>query len=62
MAPEDVVDGRADADAISLVVEDVLGLAEGYYQSGDAGFAKLATISTACRIRAADRMKLGAHS
>ena len=43
VAPEDVVDGRADADAISLVVGDVLGLAEGYYQSGDAGMRFLPT-------------------
>ena len=37
VAPEDIVDGRADAQAVSLVVGDVLGLAEVYYQSGDAG-------------------------
>jgi phytoene synthase len=43
VAPEDIVDGRADADAISLVVEDVLGLAEGYYRSGDAGMRFLPT-------------------
>jgi hypothetical protein len=43
VTPEDIVDGRADADAISLVVEDVLGLAEGYYQSGDAGMRFLPT-------------------
>jgi len=41
--PEDVVQGRADADAISLVVEDVLDLAEGYYRSGDAGMRFLPT-------------------
>ena len=43
VAPEDVVEGRADADAVSLVVEDVLGLAESYYQSGDAGMRFLPT-------------------
>ena len=43
VGPEDVVDGQADADAISLVVEDVLGLAEGYYQSGEAGMRFLPT-------------------
>jgi phytoene synthase len=37
VAPEDLVDGRADPEAVSLVVDDVLTLAEGYYQSGDAG-------------------------
>ena len=34
---EEVVDGNADAQAVSLVVDDVLTLAERYYQSGDAG-------------------------
>jgi len=43
VAPEDLVDGRADVGAISLVVEDVLGLAEGYYRSGDAGMRFLPT-------------------
>jgi phytoene synthase len=37
VTPEDLVEGRADPDAVSLVVDDVLTLAEGYYQSGDAG-------------------------
>jgi len=37
VTPEALVDGRADAQAVSLVVDDVLMLAEGYYQSGDAG-------------------------
>ena len=37
VAPEDLVDGRADAQAVSLVVDDVLALAERYYRSGDAG-------------------------
>lgn len=37
VAPEHLVEGRADAQAVSLVVTDVLALAEGYYQSGDAG-------------------------
>jgi phytoene synthase len=36
-APEDLVDGRADPEAVSLVVTDLLSLAEGYYRSGDAG-------------------------
>jgi phytoene synthase len=43
VTPEEVVDGQADAGAISLVVEDVLVLAEGYYQSGDAGMRFLPT-------------------
>jgi phytoene synthase len=37
VAPEDLVEGRADAQAVSLVVADLLALAEGYYQSGDEG-------------------------
>jgi phytoene synthase len=43
VTPEDVVQGRADPGAISLVVEDMLGLAEGYYRSGDAGMRFLPT-------------------
>ncbi len=43
VAPEDIVQGRADADAVSLVVDDVLGLAERYYESGDAGMRYLPT-------------------
>ncbi len=38
---EDLVDGRADSEAVSLVVDDVLTLAEDYYQSGDAGMRYL---------------------
>lgn len=34
---EQVVDGSADAQSVSLVVGDVLDVAERYYQSGDAG-------------------------
>ena len=34
---EQVVDGSADTQAVSLVVDDVLDVAEGYYRSGDAG-------------------------
>jgi len=37
VAPEELVEGTADVQAVSLVVEDVLTLAESYYQSGDAG-------------------------
>jgi phytoene synthase len=37
VAPEDLVEGRADAQAVSLVVADLIAIAEGYYQSGDAG-------------------------
>jgi phytoene synthase len=37
VASEQLVEGEADAEAVSLVVSDVLGLAERYYQSGDAG-------------------------
>ena len=43
VAPEDLVDGRADPGAVSIVVDDVLTLAEGYYQSGDAGMRFLPT-------------------
>ncbi len=43
VSPEDLVDGRADPDAVSIVVDDVLSLAEGYYQSGDAGMRFLPT-------------------
>ncbi len=35
--PEDLVEGTADAEAVRLVVGDVLTLADRYYQSGDAG-------------------------
>lgn len=37
VASEQLVDGEADPEAVSLVVNDVLTLAEGYYRSGDAG-------------------------
>jgi phytoene synthase len=37
VAPEDLVDGEADEEAVSVVVGDVLQLAERYYESGDAG-------------------------
>jgi phytoene synthase len=37
VGPEDLVEGRADAQAVSLVVTDLLALAEGYYRSGDEG-------------------------
>ena len=35
------MDGRADAQAVSIVVSDVLTLAERYYESGDAGMGYL---------------------
>ena len=41
VSPDDLVDGHADAEAVSLVVDDVLTLAEGYYQSGDSGMRYL---------------------
>ena len=41
VSQEELVDGRADAQAVSLVVGDVLTLAERYYQSGDAGMRYL---------------------
>ena len=37
LAPEDLVNGEADEQAVSVVVTDVLEVAERYYQSGDAG-------------------------
>lgn len=37
VSQEELVEGRADAQAVSVVVSDVLSLAERYYQSGDAG-------------------------
>jgi phytoene synthase len=37
VTPKDVVDGQADEQALSVVVTDVLDLAERYYESGDAG-------------------------
>ena len=37
VASEQLVEGVADPEAVSLVVSDVLGLAERYYRSGDAG-------------------------
>jgi phytoene synthase len=37
VASEQLVQGGADPVAVSLVVSDVLGLAERYYRSGDAG-------------------------
>jgi phytoene synthase len=37
VASEQLVEGEADPEAVSLVVSDVLGLAERYYRSGDAG-------------------------
>lgn len=41
VTPEDLVDGTADPQAVSLVVDDVLTLAERYYRSGDAGMRYL---------------------
>lgn len=35
--PEDLIHGEADREAVSLVVGEVLTIAEDYYQSGDAG-------------------------
>jgi len=37
VSQEDLVDGEADDQAVSVVVSDVLDLAERYYESGDAG-------------------------
>lgn len=37
VAPDDLVRGDADAEAVGLVAGDVLTIAERYYQSGDAG-------------------------
>lgn len=37
VAPEDLVEGRANALGVSLVVHDVLAMAEGYYRSADDG-------------------------
>lgn len=37
VAPEELVEGHADARGVSLVVNDVLALAEGYYRSADEG-------------------------
>jgi phytoene synthase len=37
VAPEDLVRGDADPEAVSLVVSEVLTIAEDYYRSGDAG-------------------------
>jgi phytoene synthase len=39
--PEQLVEGEVDPEAVSVVVSDVLGLAERYYQSGDAGMRYL---------------------
>ena len=41
VAPEDLVDGTADAQAVSMVVDDVLRMAEQYYESGDDGMRYL---------------------
>lgn len=41
VSPEDLVDGRADPQAVGVVVSDVLELSERYYQSGDAGMRYL---------------------
>ena len=38
---EDLVDGCADPESVSVVVSDVLALAERYYESGDAGMRYL---------------------
>ena len=35
--PQDLIDGSANALGVSLVVGDVLALAEGYYRSADQG-------------------------
>ena len=37
VAPDDLVRGDADAEAVGLVAGEVLSIAERYYQSGDAG-------------------------
>lgn len=37
VAPEDLVRGNADPQAVRLVVADVITMAEGYYRSGDDG-------------------------
>lgn len=37
VAPEELIDGEADPEAVSLVVGEVLHIAEGYYRSGDEG-------------------------
>ena len=37
VAPEELVDGRADTQGVSMVVADLLALAERFYESGDAG-------------------------
>jgi 15-cis-phytoene synthase len=42
VAPDDLVRGEADAEAVGLVVGEVLTIAEDYYQSGDAGMRFLA--------------------
>ena len=39
--PEQLVEGEVDSEAVSVVVNDVLTLAERYYQSGDAGMRYL---------------------
>jgi len=41
VAPEALVEGSADLQAVSVVVGDVLDLAERYYESGDAGMQYL---------------------
>ena len=35
--PQQLLDGSSDPVAVSLVVSDLLTMAEGYYESGDAG-------------------------
>ena len=41
VSPEELVDGSADPQSVSVVVSDVLALAERYYESGDAGMRYL---------------------
>lgn len=41
VTPEALVDGEVDEQAVSVVVTDVLDLAERYYESGDAGMRYL---------------------
>ncbi len=39
--PEQLVQGEADPEAVSVVVNDLIGVAERYYRSGDAGMRYL---------------------
>ncbi len=41
VSPEDLLDGSADPQSVSVAVSDVLALAERYYESGDAGMRYL---------------------